>query len=118
MDAAARTSFYLNNNIVKKKKACQAAMWSHLSEGKSAFEDDLKEKNAESPNVNLRSHLVRWNLFVLGQASENNKIFTLIEVSPSQSLTSLGAIQVLHKIFLSVRHFLFEKNLEDPMMEN
>ena len=100
------------------KKACQAAMWSHLSEGKSAFEDDLKEKNAESPNVNLRSHLVRWILFVLGQASENNKIFTLIEVSPSQSLTSLGAIQVLHKIFLSVRHFLFEKNLEDPMMEN
>ena len=42
------------------KKACQAAMWSHLSEGKSAFEDDLKEKNAESPNVNLRSHLARW----------------------------------------------------------
>ena len=40
------------------KKACQAAMWSHLSEGKSAFEDDLKEKNAKSPNVNLRSHLV------------------------------------------------------------
>ena len=33
-------------------------MWSHLSEGKSTFEDDLKEKNAESPNVNLRSHLV------------------------------------------------------------
>ena len=91
-------------------------MWAHLSEGKSAFEDDLKEKNAESPNVNLRSHLVRWILFVLGQASENNKIFTLIEVSPSQSLTSLGAIQVLHKIFLSVRHFLFEKNLEDPMV--
>ena len=110
------TSFYLNNIVVKK--ACHAAMWSHLSEGKSTFEDDLKEKNAESPNVNLRSHLVRWILFVLGQASENNKIFTLIEVSPSQSLTSLGAIQVLHKIFLSVRHFLFEKNLEDPMMEN
>ena len=40
------------------KKACQAAMWLHLSEGKSAFEDDLKEKNAKSPNVNLRSHLV------------------------------------------------------------
>ena len=40
------------------KKVCQAAMWSHLSEGKSAFEDDLKEKNAKSPNVNLRSHLV------------------------------------------------------------
>ena len=108
----------ISTTILLKKKACQAAMWSHLSEGKSAFEDDLKEKNAESPNVNLRSHLVRWILFVLGQASENNKIFTLIEVSPSQSLTSLGAIQVLHKIFLSVRLFLFEKNLEDPMMEN
>ena len=117
MDAAARTSFYLNNKIVKKK-ACQPAMWSHLSEGKSAFEDDLKEKNAKSPNVNLRSHLVRWIRFVLGQASEHNQIFTLIEVSPSQSLTSLGTIQVLHKIFLSVRLFLFEKNLEDPMMEN
>ena len=107
MDAAARTSFNLNKKLLKK--VCQAAMWSHLSEGKSAFEDDLKEKNAKSPNVNLRSHLVRWIRFVLGQASEHNQIFTLIEVSPSQSLTSLGTIQVLHKIFLSVRLFLFEK---------